>query len=70
MLSDLEKKNYLKIAISCLRKEGEKRPIFSPNVPTNEEIELIKKGLKDGNIEENLLKKLFLKRNSQNLKKT
>ena len=47
------------IALSCLRKEGEKRPIFSPIVPTKKEIELIKKGLKDGDIDERLLKKLF-----------
>lgn len=47
------------IALSCLRQKGEKRPIFSPDVPTKKELELIKKGLKYGNIDENLLKKLF-----------
>jgi hypothetical protein len=49
----------LKMAISCLRKEGEKRPIFSPNVPSREEIEKIKKSLETGYVDENLLKKFF-----------
>lgn len=47
------------MAISCLRKEGEERPIFSPNVPTREEIEKIKKSLETGDVDENLLKKFF-----------
>ncbi|NIM47437.1 MAG: hypothetical protein GTN40_04765 [Candidatus Aenigmarchaeota archaeon] len=59
MLSKAKKKKHLMIAISCLRQEGEKRPIFSPDVPTKKELELIKKGLKNGNIDEELLKKLF-----------
>jgi len=59
MLSKAKKKKHLMIAISCLRQKGEKRPIFSPNVPTKKELELIKKGLKNGDIDEKLLKKLF-----------
>lgn len=54
-----EKKKLLKMAISCLRKEGETRPIFSPNVPTKEEINIIKKSLETGDVNENLLKKFF-----------
>ena len=59
MLSKEKKKKHLMIAISCLKQEGEKRPIFSPNTPTKKELELIKKGLKNGDIDEKLLKKLF-----------
>jgi hypothetical protein len=51
--------NFLKMAISCLRKEGDERPIFSPEVPTKKEIEIIKNSLESGNIDENLLKKFF-----------
>ncbi len=49
----------LKMAISCLRREGEERPIFSPNVPTKEEIDVIKKSLETGIVEEGMLKKFF-----------
>lgn len=47
------------MALTCLRKLGETRPIFSPDIPTHEELEKIKCGLKDGDIEETLLKKFF-----------
>jgi len=50
---------FLKMAISCLRKEGETRPIFSPNIPTKDEINIIKKSLETGDINEDLLKKFF-----------
>ncbi|NIO44013.1 MAG: hypothetical protein GTN36_00450 [Candidatus Aenigmarchaeota archaeon] len=49
----------LKMAISCLRREGETRPIFSPAVPTKKEIDIIKNYLKEGEVEEDLLKKFF-----------
>lgn len=47
------------MALTCLRKPGETRPIFSPDIPTSEELEKIKHGLEDGDVEESLLKKLF-----------
>jgi len=59
MLSKSKKKKHLMIALSCLRQEGEKRPIFSPVVPTKKELRLIKEGLKNGDIDEKLLKKMF-----------
>ena len=49
----------LKMAISCLRKEGEKRPIFSSDVPTKEEIDIIKNSLETGDVNEDLLKRFF-----------
>jgi len=49
----------LKMAISCLRKEGEIRPIFSPDVPTKEELDIIKNSLEIEDVNEDLLKKLF-----------
>jgi hydrogenase maturation factor len=54
-----DKIRLLKMAISCLREEGEKRPIFSLDVPTNEEIEIIKNSLENGDVNENLLKRFF-----------
>jgi len=54
-----DKIRLLKMAISCLRREGETRPIFSPNVPTNKEIDIIKNSLKTGDVNEDLLKKFF-----------
>jgi hypothetical protein len=50
---------FLKMAVSCLRKDGDERPIFSPKVPTAEEIETIKKSLESGDVNEELLKKFF-----------
>jgi hydrogenase maturation factor len=50
---------FLKMAVSCLRQEGDERPIFSPKVPTKEEIDTIKKSVEAGDIDENLLKKFF-----------
>jgi len=49
----------LKMAVSCLRKDGETRPIFSVNVPTKEEVEIIKRSLETGEVDENLLKRFF-----------
>ncbi|MFH1474148.1 MAG: hypothetical protein ABIE55_04650 [Candidatus Aenigmatarchaeota archaeon] len=54
-----DKIRFLKMAISCLRKGDDKRPIFSPDVPTDEDVEIIKKSLETGNIEENMLKRFF-----------
>ncbi len=54
-----DKIRLLKMAISCLRKEGENRLIFSSNVPTNKEIDIIKKFLKKKEVHENLLKRFF-----------
>ncbi len=54
-----DKIRFLKMAISCLRREGETRSIFSPSVPTNEEIDVIKNSLKTGDFNENLLEKFF-----------
>ena len=54
-----EKIRLLKMAISCLRKEREERPIFSPDIPTKEEIEIIKNSLETEDVDENLLKKFF-----------
>ncbi|MFQ6020397.1 MAG: hypothetical protein ACE5J4_00010 [Candidatus Aenigmatarchaeota archaeon] len=59
MLTNKEKKQFLMIALSCLRKKGEARPIFSPDVPTKDELDSIREGLKNGNIGEDLLKKFF-----------
>ena len=47
------------MAVSCLRKEGDERPIFSLRVPTKEEIEIIKNSLESEDVDENLLKKFF-----------
>jgi hypothetical protein len=49
----------LKIALSCLRKEGDDRPIFSPMCPTEKDIEVIKNSLINGDIDEKLLKSFF-----------
>jgi len=54
-----DKIRFLKMAISCLRREGEIRPIFSPNVVTKEEISIIKNSLETGDVNEDLLKKFF-----------
>lgn len=54
-----DKIRLLKMAISCLRREGETRPIFSVDVPTKEEINIIKNSLKTGEIDESLLKRFF-----------
>ena len=58
MLKD-DRIKFLKMAVSCLRKEGDERPIFSLRVPTKEEIEIIKNSLESEDVDENLLKKFF-----------
>ena len=58
-MDEEEKLRFLKMALSCLRQEGEERPIFSVNVPTKEELALIRRFLETGNVEETLLKKFF-----------
>ena len=59
MLSKKQKKQLLTMAISCLRQEGETRHFFSETMPTEDELNLIKKGLIDGNIDEDVIKKFF-----------
>jgi hypothetical protein len=59
MLSKEERKKHLMMSLTCLRQRGEKRPIFSKNIPTKKELKLIRKGLKNGDIDEKLLKKFF-----------
>ena len=49
----------LKIAISCLRCEGEERQIFSPTCPTEEDINIIKKSLQNQDVSKEILKKYF-----------
>lgn len=56
---DFSKKQFLSVAVGCLRRKGEKREIFSPTVPTKKELAQIKKGLKTGVISKKLLKKFF-----------
>jgi len=59
MLSKEIKKRFLQMALTCLRTPGEKRPVFSPTVPTDKELAEIKEGLKTGNIDEELLARFF-----------
>ena len=59
MLSDPDKTRFLQIALTCLRQPGEDRPIFSPDVPTDDELAQIKQGLKTGNIDEDVLQRFF-----------
>lgn len=47
------------MALTCLKKPGETRPIFSLDIPTYEELKKIRQGLKSGDIDEILLKKFF-----------
>jgi hypothetical protein len=54
-----EKIKFLKIAISCLREEGDNRLIFSPSVPTEEDIKTINISIKNEEVNEELLKKFF-----------
>jgi len=54
-----DKIKLLEMAISCLREEGETRPIFSVDVPTKEEIDIIKNSLETEDVNESLLKKFF-----------
>ena len=59
MMSKEQKKQLLKMAISCLRQEGETRPIFSKETPTKDELKMIKQGLIDGDIDEAIIEKFF-----------
>jgi hypothetical protein len=59
MLSKAEKKKFLAVALTCLRQPGEDRPIFSKDIPSDQELQDIKKGLLDGDIDEALLEKFF-----------
>ena len=59
MLSNTDKKKFLAVALTCLRQPGEDRPIFSEDVPSAQELEAIKKGLQDGDVDDALLKKFF-----------
>jgi len=64
MLSEEDKKDFLKLAVPCLRREEvpfptlkeieEKKP-----KPTEKELNLIKQGIETGDVSDNLLKKLF-----------
>lgn len=54
-----EKLKFLKIATSCLRKQGDDRPIFSPSVPTKKDIETINSSIKTKEVDEEILKKFF-----------
>lgn len=59
MMSTDEKKRFLAMALTCLRQPGDERPIFSPDTPTPGELEIIRKAINDGDIDEKLLERLF-----------
>jgi hypothetical protein len=58
-MNEEDKIRLLKMAISCLRKPGETKPVFSNDIPTKEEIDIIKKSLENEKVDEILLKKFF-----------
>ncbi|MFH0929407.1 MAG: hypothetical protein V1818_03570 [Candidatus Aenigmatarchaeota archaeon] len=54
-----EKIKFLKMAISCLRRAGDDRPIFSPDVPSENTIIKIKESIKTGEVDESFLERFF-----------
>lgn len=64
MLGMQEKKQFLRMALSCLRNANEKDPLLKTvngekPMPTDDEILAIKNGLASGEIDDSILKKFF-----------